>query len=407
MKLVMVIPTYWGRKSSEEPKETDQVYDHPTPLDQQGTLRRAIESINNLSDRDFKLLIIAAATAEDIQEKVEKKVREIVKSSQVDVEKIFFSHSHLRKLHKLFQSEGMEDFIDLTSLKGYSNIRNLCILIPHILGADAAILIDDDEVFEDAEFISKAREFIGRPYGGRIVHAVAGYYLQPYGGYLVKKSFRPWMRYWNQVEAMNETLRILIESGPRLKPTPMALGGNFIIHRSLFMEVPFDPYITRGEDIDYVINSRVFGFNVFFDNQLSIKHLPPPSPHPTWKRLRQDVYRFIYEREKIRSLEEVSGVTLIKPEELDPYPGIFLKEDLEERIYQSSLALSLEYLANGDPESAKEALENIVLAETDAKPRFNPFKHLLELRRQWRNLISFTSRKNIQSEAKEFMERVN
>ena len=407
MKLVMVIPTYWGRESSEGCRETDQIYDHPTPLDQEGTLRRAIESVGNLGERDFKLLVIAAATAEDIQEKVEEKVREIVKSSHVDVEKIFFSYSHLENLHKLFQNEGMEDFIDLTSLKGYSNIRNLCILIPHILGADAAILIDDDEVFEDPEFISKAREFIGRSYEGRIVHAVAGYYLQPYGGYLVKKSFRPWMRYWNQVEAMNETLRMLIESGPRLKPTPMALGGNLIIHRSLFTEVPFDPYITRGEDIDYVINSRIFGFNVFFDNQLSIRHLPPPSPHPVWKRLRQDIYRFIYEREKIKTIEKVRGVNPIKPEELDPYPGIFLREDLEEKIYQSSLALSLDYLVEGDIESAREALENIVLAETDAKPRFNPFKHLLELRRQWKNLIDFTSRKSIQLEVRELLEMVN
>jgi hypothetical protein len=55
----------------------------------------------------------------------------------------------------------------------------MCIFIPHILGSEVAVLIDDDEVFEDPEYMSKAKEFIGRTKRGIPVDAVAGYYLPP------------------------------------------------------------------------------------------------------------------------------------------------------------------------------------------------------------------------------------
>ena len=44
MKITMVIPSYWARESAAGGKEGDAVYDHPTPLDSEGTLLRAIES---------------------------------------------------------------------------------------------------------------------------------------------------------------------------------------------------------------------------------------------------------------------------------------------------------------------------------------------------------------------------
>ncbi len=53
----------------------------------------------------------------------------------------------------------------------------------------------------------------------------------------------------------------------------------------MFQIVPFDPHVTRGEDIDYLMNAKMFGFDFFLDNKLSIKHLPPKKNHPIWKRL--------------------------------------------------------------------------------------------------------------------------
>ena len=73
MNMTMVIPSYWSRESAVGWKERDAIYDHPTPLDAEGTLQRAIESIEKLEDKEFQLVILAVATAKAIESKVEKK----------------------------------------------------------------------------------------------------------------------------------------------------------------------------------------------------------------------------------------------------------------------------------------------------------------------------------------------
>jgi len=177
MKTTMVIPSYWGREHALETRETDAVYDHPTPLNEEGTLKRALESLRILEDKDFSLVVIAVANAEDIAERVEAKVSGIISSVPSDVPTVLFSHSNLRRVHKALKKADGEQFCELLNLRGYSNVRNLCLFLPHLLGSDIAILIDDDEAFEDSTFISKAREFIGRKLDDEFIGAVAGYYL--------------------------------------------------------------------------------------------------------------------------------------------------------------------------------------------------------------------------------------
>ena len=190
MKTTVVIPSYWARDSASGHRQGDAVYDHPTSLDGEDTLQRAIESVGILDDKDFQLVILVAATSRDIEEQVENRVADIIRSAApvAGVEVLMFGPSHLRELHEILINEGKHEYVNLLKLRGYSNIRNLCLFIPHILGSDAAILIDDDEVFEDPQFMSKAREFIGREFEGTTVHAVAGYYLQQNGDYHVSNS---------------------------------------------------------------------------------------------------------------------------------------------------------------------------------------------------------------------------
>jgi len=56
MKTTMVIPSYWAREAALGTKKTDAVYDHPTPLDEEGTLARALRSLDILEDKDFEPL---------------------------------------------------------------------------------------------------------------------------------------------------------------------------------------------------------------------------------------------------------------------------------------------------------------------------------------------------------------
>jgi len=397
LKFTMVIPSYWARESKVGWQRGDAIYDHPTPLDNEGTLIRAIQSIKILRDTDFQLVIIAVATAEDIETQVEEKVANTIKSASgtIGVEVSLFGPSHLNQVHELLISQGRKEHSELLKLREYSNVRNLCLFIPRIFGSEAAVLIDDDEVFEDPEFMSKAKEFIGENIEGRTINAVAGYYLQPSGDYRLKKASRPWMKNWGQYDSMNEAFDKVIGTEPRLKETPFVFGGNMIIHRNLFSVVPFDPNVPRGEDIDFLINARMFGFTFFLDNQLSIRHLPPPKTYPDWMQLRQDIYRFIYEKAKIENQKEVRGMTKVYPEDFDPYPGCFLKGDLEEKIAISCQLLSKKYLAQGDRRSSEEALKNIALAKTHAMLERDPFQSLCQLQKSWQELMEYTSKREV------------
>ena len=54
MRRVMVIPVYYSRPKSEGHQEGDAVYDHPTPIDEEGTLKRTLESIRILANHEFQ-----------------------------------------------------------------------------------------------------------------------------------------------------------------------------------------------------------------------------------------------------------------------------------------------------------------------------------------------------------------
>ncbi len=398
MKITMVIPTYWSRESCFVTRESDAVYDHPTPLDKEGTLRRALESLSILKNKDFDLVIIAVANAEDIEENVEEKVSSIISSISFDVKVYLFSHSHLKLVCEAIKEGGGDSFVDLLKLRGYSNIRNLCLFLPHLLASEVAVLVDDDEVFEDANFMNKTREFIGRTLNSEFIGAVAGYYLQPDGYWQIKRDKEPWMKYWDKLERMNEAFEHIIGKEPRLKETPFVFGGNMVVHKEVFTRIPFDPDVARGEDIDFLINMRMFGYKFFLDNRLSIKHLPPPKSHPIWKQLREDIYRFVFERAKLRDQEIMKNMVCVSAEDFDPYPGLFMRDDLEKKIERACTILADQYRLEGKEVDAAEALKNIEIAKFNAVPVENAFYHLLNIKKLWEKMMEFTSRNDIREQ---------
>lgn len=401
LNTVMVIPTYWGREKAIGWQEGDAIYDHPTPLDEEGTLQRIIESTAILEDTDYQLVIIGVSTAADIEPQVERKVKEVLNRSSGKVRAKLFSHSHLRKVKQLLEKKGRKDLARLLSLRGYANVRNMCLFAAHLFSAEVVILIDDDELFHDPHFLAKARQFIGKTLQGKPILAVAGYYVDAEENYLCQIKKEPWMTYWDKNGIMNRAFQQIIGEEPRLKETPFVFGGNMVLHRELFTRIPFDPGITRGEDIDYLINARMFGYPFFLDNQRSIKHLPPPKPYPLWRRLREDIYRFVYERAKIALQKSRAGMTRVEPESLDPYPGEFLKGNLPELIYKSNLMLAAEYLQQGDPAASQECLRNIYLAQFDATPKNDPFDNLVAMQKSWSQLMEFSASEKVSSELKE------
>lgn len=387
MRTYMVIPTYWTGPNNEW-KEGDKVFDHPTPISEEGTLGRTLESLHILEDNEFTLVIIAISTNKKYEKPMRVKLEKMLLKADIPVDTILFTESTLISIKKVLYKDYSGE--DVLSLDNYAHIRNMCIFVPYILNAEIALLIDDDEVIEDTKFVTKAKEFIGKRFYGNTIDGVAGYYLNEDNEYYDKVNIVPWMTYWDRFGGKREAFDKIIGSEPRLKKTPFAFGGAMVIHRNLMRIVPFDPRITRGEDTDYVINARIFGFNFFLDNTLAIKHLPPPKKHPVWKRFREDIYRFLYDKSKFDTQTYKTNLHEIQPEDFDPYPGSFMKPDLGDKIFKTNIILALNYLADGDVEACKGTIENIYLARYDAIPHYNTFEVYLSFQKEWRATLERT-----------------
>lgn len=385
MNISMVIPSYWMRRRKEGYKKGDIVYDHPTPIDEEGTLLRAINSIKNLKNKDFELIIIAASTTEDINSEVEFKLEKMLKNINCEVKLSLFTNSNLKELQKRLP----EDFNYIPSLNGYSNIRNLCLILPHINGADLSILIDDDEVFEDEYFIDKITNSLKIRINGNEIYGLAGYYLQSDDNYLLKETNEYWQLYWNKAEIMNKGFKEIIGKGDEIKKTNFVFGGNMIITKTMFTEIAFDPFITRGEDIDYLINAMMQDFDFYLNRNLHIKHLPPPKPHPLWKKLREDIIRFVYEREKLLNQREEMIKRRVSIDDLMPYPGYFLDDELEEKIIKTSELLAMKYIIENKNEDAEEAMKNIEIAKKVKIEGRDNFMKFIEFQDKWKNFMQF------------------
>jgi len=391
LRATIVIPSYWGRTSTEALNLEDAVYDHPTPLDETGTLERALESIKVLKNRDFNVVVIAAATDPGLSSRVEEKVKRMVAPFRNEFPVECVSRSFGAKVVERVGEMGFTDAERLVSLTGYSNIRNMCLIVTELARSEVSVLFDDDEVYEDPDYLDKVFEKIGKEHGGKSVGAIAGYYVRPEGGYLLPPPDDWWMAEWPMVEAMNEAFKIIDEE-PRLKPTPFVFGGNMCIYRDVFRRVAFDPNVRRGEDIDYLVNCKFFGIDFLLDRELSIRHLPPKSCAPAWQQFRENIYRFVYARQKLRQQKQVDGMRHVDIEELDPYPGRCMRDDLEDLVFRTSVLMGLHYMNVGDEFGFTESMRNIHLARYDAPPDFDTFMLYLEYQRRWEELMGYLSK---------------
>ncbi|OFW60980.1 MAG: hypothetical protein A2W01_12310 [Candidatus Solincola sediminis] len=391
MKLSIIIPSYWGRKAGEPFNEEDAVYDHPTAIDSEGTLARALESIRLLNYDDFRVVVLGAPTHASLAAEMERRIEEIVEPFHRDFPVTYIGPSRLSVMRELMERRGGEAYKDMLSLTGYSNIRNCCLVAACLTDADAAVLFDDDQVYEDPDYLLKVSQTIGDIYENKFVWGVAGYYVNADGNYLLPEN-RDWVySEWPAVKTMNEAFGA-IESGEGLKITPWVFGGNMVIHRNLYTRLAFDPNITRGEDIDYLINARFLGYCFFLDSRLPIRHLAPPKTAPKWRRFREDVDRFLYTRAKLNSQDPyLAGWRRVAIEELEPYPGRFLKDDLENLIFKTSLLMGLEYLSKGDQSGFEQSMANLQRASANPYAQSNPYKWYIDFRERWERCMDFLS----------------
>lgn len=348
-------------------------------------LSRLLNSLTILPKNRFRVLVININDPynDDVTESINKvcarfkKNFPIMQVTQCDVD----------FLRDLLIKAGFNGIVDHINMKGFSDFRNIMLIVARCLGERIVFMADDDEVVEDKKLASKVVDFVGKRVRGNFLYGKTGYYVNKNNTpYLVQQSPER-RRLWLKETYINEALKRSISRKSRLNETTMAFGGVLVLHEKLFSKIPFDPNIQRGEDTDYAINARQFGFHFFMDKNLRIRHLPPKKHIKYWEKLKQDIFRYIHEREKLKYFNKID----IKS--LEPYPALFLKEDLEYRAVCTSISYARSALKRRDHNFYKESFRNVEIVYKDAKinavvnaPRY------FEFQKQWVHLMNFIKR---------------
>ncbi len=331
-KTVIVIPSYWSRGPITE---NDVIYDHPTDLlNPSETISKTLKSFEKITGK-FDVLVVGCPSRVSIGKDMDRTLLEIIKNSNLSYRISYFGSKEFKVLKTFIEEKTSNKFSDLISNLSYGNVRNLCLLIPHLLDYNTVILIDDDEIVKDQSFVQTATEFIGSQVEDKILGLIVGYYENADGTIFRDESEVPWWNLvWEKEKLMNEAFRIITDSkSERLVDTPFAFGGNMVIDKSCWEQVPFDPLIARGEDMDYLRNVKYFGFNVKLDRNLSIRHEPPNASTSYEIKFQQDIRRFLYSKYKLEHMK-------FETSEFDPYPGYFLRQT-EGKIILTELLYSI------------------------------------------------------------------
>jgi len=369
----VVVPTYWTRRGGET-RSGDAIYDHPTVLDGPDTLSTLLESLQGAAG-SFYLLVLVAVSGEDVAEPALGFVRELV-GRYHELPSLVFGSPQLEALLTTLDGEGHSRATEYLKLRDYPTVRNLQLAVPLLLGSSAIVALDDDEIVTDPGFVEKATEPLGTAIDGKRVDGLSGYYLQEDGGIMLQldpAKSRSVNIFDRKAAIMNQQTEAVEAAPGETVETPFCFGGNMEFSAELAATVGFDPGITRGEDIDYLINARLDGKSFFLRKDLRILHCPPHGgsyKDSSISKLTQDVVRFAYERWKVRASQQTPGLRPVTVDQLGQYPGRFLHDDLEEAAIDALQSAGY----RGD------AAEFVRTAVAEAPERFGRY---LEFRDAW------------------------
>ena len=336
MNPVIVIPSYWDADDSPRALGERGIYDHTTPIDRPvPELETCLASLDKVRGvmRVIVLLVAPAAHERAARARVEGVCRQ---HPRLNILLVGSPEAGLVSRAVLSVGRGVGS--EAAALRGYGAIRNTGLLVACTLGHDVVVFMDDDEVAESPDFLIDAVYGLGmRSHANTKIVAKTGYFINREGSPYASDHVAWCDRAWSKHEGFNAWMRkALDEKGPRITRSNVCCGGCMALHAEAFTTVPFDPWITRGEDLDYLINLRLCGIDMWFDSGWSVRHLPPPTPSIP-SRFMQDAYRWTYEAAKLAHANTLIETTKVAPESLDPYPGPWLRPNVGERIARTAL----------------------------------------------------------------------
>ena len=336
MNPVILIPVFISARRHAEVGQVTSTYDHTTSLSSQGELPRCLDSLRKV--RGLGHIVILVAAEPSIENQAASKARSIAEYFS-DLSITVVGAPVLALVRQRMEQLGVPVRNEI-GLSGYGAVRNLGLLVANMLGFDAAVFLDDDSVVEDEAFLEKAMYGLGKlTRRGVPILAKTGYYLNEEGSFLSNQPTKWYDHFWQQGKAFNAWITKAM-AGPRLSRSNHVCGGCLALHKEAFRRVSFDPWVARGEDLDYMLDLRMYGSDIWFDNQWVMRHLPPATPREGL-RFRQDIFRWLYEYRKIEYARTQIDLLQIKPQSLQPYPGPFLESNITKRIRRTALLRSI------------------------------------------------------------------
>lgn len=337
MGSVIVIPTYWV--SGHADVHAFGSYDCATPLDSPAPeLARCLASLEQVHDvAPIVLLVVCPLSATT---EVSRRVAQIV-AAHPSLAITTICHAEASKVIERIERIAPRGAGECISLRGYGAIRNMGLAVAAIKGCDKVIFLGDDEVACDSAFMAQARYALGHETRAQLPILVkSGYYYNEAGSpYAEEGRAGLASRWWTRRAEFNAWMRHAL-GGTRISRSNYLCGGLFALDARAFTRVAFDPYITRGEDLDYLCNLRLHGLDVWFDNKWAVRRLPPKETG-TAQRFMADVYRWYYERVKLADASRRNDLTSVTAASLMPYPGPWFSDELDGRVRKTALARAL------------------------------------------------------------------
>jgi predicted GH43/DUF377 family glycosyl hydrolase len=340
-------------------KNNPGIYDHPTNINsfaRDETFTRLINSIiKNLPfGFDANIYIIFGKTNEGISDrKIEKLLRQAINKKVRNNDRVHIYIMGARALSEIKKLRRNDLIIDN---RGYGNIRNLQLITQILFDIPYQLNLDDDEIIPNCNFFNKVLEIEKMIKKEKNLVGVGGLYLNNQLSPDISRQ-KKITKGMNVFEKRLVIQQQLIEFYKKKKwhfPAGVVFGGLNVMSNKVVREVCFDPFITRGEDIDFLINAFLKNFLFSFYSNWSIIHKPPQKslyPFLNLKnKMRRDIIRFSYQKRKIEYLAKkfrFKKSSLLQI--LDPYPGFFLKlpeHKLKSDAFKYMDPLSLEKYIN-------------------------------------------------------------
>ena len=338
MNPAIVIPSYWAETNRFGEFGERGAYDYATPLTKPlPELEVCLASLEHV--RGVLRVIVLVVSPPECADAARARVTTICRNHP-RLNPLVVGEREASYITKAVSRLATRVDGEVVSLRGYGAIKNMGLAVAAILGHDSVLFLDDDEVALTPDLLIDSAWGLGTLTKQNLpILAKSGFYVDADGSPFARETKSAWSeRYWSKRVEFNKLMKRNLSSSRRILRSNHLCGGCFSLHAQAFCNVPFDPFITRGEDLDYLLNLRARGLDVWFDNQMCVRSQPPKDAAEgnEASRLLQDAYRWLYENEKLRASNARRDLRTVTAESLEPYPAPWISDDIESRILKTA-----------------------------------------------------------------------